>query len=125
MLGKYDKCINPDEWWIKSFRFSRKKFFEVGFSLKTTIGPNPNTPNFRSLNVTRKLAIASKYLEDMGSLGVTLNHFGTANSTSSKVIFEVCSEICSVPGPLHVHLSLRQSLGWFKHLVLYMVPTSQ
>ena len=124
VLGKYDKWISPDEWWIKSFRFSRKKFFDVIFSLKTTIGPNQNTQNFRSLSVAKKLAITLNYLEDTGSLGVTANHFGKANSIASKVIFEVWSEIYLVLGSLHLHLSLKQSLGWFKHLVFYMVPTS-
>ena len=38
--------ISPDDWWKKICRFLRKKFFDLVDLLKTTIGPNPNTPNF-------------------------------------------------------------------------------
>ena len=34
----------------------------------------------------------------MGSLEMTANHFGVANCTASKVIFEVCCAIYSVLG---------------------------
>ena len=39
---------------------------------------------------------------------MTANHFGVSNSTASKVIIEVCSAICSVPGPLYLHHPLHQ-----------------
>ena len=39
---------------------------------------------------------------------MTANHFGVSNSTASKVIFEVCSAICSVPGPLYLYHPLHQ-----------------
>ena len=63
----------------KVFVFSRKKFFNLVDLLKTTIGPNPNTPNFRSLSAAKKVAITLYYLKDMGSLVMTANHFGVAN----------------------------------------------
>ena len=91
--------ISPDDW---------KKFFDLVDLLKTTIGPNPNTPNFRSLSAAKKLAITLYYLKDMGSLGMSANHFGVANCTASKVIFEVCSAICSVLGPSYLHLPRDQ-----------------
>ena len=94
--------ISPDDWWRNNFRFSREKFFDFVDLLKTTIGPNPNTPNLRSLSAAKKLAITLYYLKDMGSLGMT------ANCTASKVIFEVCSAICSVLGPSYFHLPRDQ-----------------
>ena len=100
--------ISPDDWWRKHFRFSRKKFFDLVDLLKATIGPNPNTPNFRSLSAARRLAIILYYLKDMGSLGMTANHFGMENCTASKVIFEVCSAIYSVLGPSYLHLPRDQ-----------------
>ena len=39
---------------------------------------------------------------------MTANHFAVANCTASKVIFEVCSAICSVLRPLYLHLSRDQ-----------------
>ena len=39
---------------------------------------------------------------------MTANHFGVANCTASKVIFEVYSAIYSVLGPLYIHLSRDQ-----------------
>ena len=93
--------ISPDDWWRKKFRFLRKKFFDFVDLLKTTIGLNPNTPNFRSLSGSKKPAITLYYLKDMGCLEMTANHFGVANCTASEVIFEVCSAICSVLG-LHI-----------------------
>ena len=92
--------ISPDDWQIKIFPFSRKTFFNLVDLLKTTIGPNPNTPNFRSLSAAKKLAIILYYLKDMRSLGMTANHFGVANCTVSYVTFEVCRAICSVLGPI-------------------------
>ena len=100
--------ISPDDWWRKNFRFSRKKFFDLVDLLKTAIGPNPNTPNFRSLSAAKKLAITLYYLKGMGSPGMTANHFGVANGTASKVIFEVCSAICSVLGPSYFNLPRNQ-----------------
>ena len=38
--------ISQDDWWKKSFRFFKEKVFDLVDLLKTTIGPNPNTPNF-------------------------------------------------------------------------------
>ena len=63
----------------KVFVFSRKKFFDLVDLLKTTIGPNPNTRNFRSLSAAKKVAITLYYLKDMGSLVMTANHFGVTN----------------------------------------------
>ena len=100
--------VSPNDWWRKNFRFSRKKFFDLVDLLKTAIGPNPNTPNFRSLSAAKKLAITLYYLKGMGSPGMTANHFGVANRTASKVIFEVCSAICSVLGPSYFHLPRNQ-----------------
>ena len=100
--------VSPNDWWRKNFRFSRKKFFDLVDLLKTAIGPNPNTPNFRSLSAAKKLAITLYYLKGMGSPGMTANHFGVANGTASKVIFEVCSAICSVLGPSYFHLPRNQ-----------------
>ena len=39
---------------------------------------------------------------------MTANHFGVANCTASKVIFEVCTAICSVLGPSYLHLPRDQ-----------------
>ena len=83
-------------------------FFDLVDLLKTTIGPNPNTCNFRPLSAVKKLAIALYYLKDMRSLGMTANHFGVANCTASKVICEVCSAICSVLGSSYLHLPRDQ-----------------
>ena len=58
-------------------------FFNLVDLLKTTIGPNPNTPNFRSLSAAKELAITLYYLKDMRSLGMTANHFGVANWMAS------------------------------------------
>ena len=44
----------------------------------------------------------------MGSLEMTANHFGVANCTASKVIFEVCCAICSVLGSSYLHLHCDQ-----------------
>ena len=63
--------ISLDDWWRKNFRFARKKFFHLVDLLKTTIGPNPNTPNFGSLSAAKKVAITLHYLKDMTSLGMT------------------------------------------------------
>ena len=72
--------------------------------LKTTIGPNRNTLNFRSLSAAKKIAITLYYLKDMGSLGMTANHFEAADCRAYKVIFEVSNALCSVLGPLYIHL---------------------
>ena len=85
-----------------------KKFFDLVDLLKTTIGPNPNTPNFRSQSAAKKVEIKFYYLKDIGSLGMTANRFGVGNCTASKVIFEVCSAICSVLGPSYLHLPRDQ-----------------
>ena len=71
--------ISQDDWWKKSFRFFKEKVFDLVDLLKTTIGPNPNTPNFRSLSAAKKVAITLYYLKDMGSLVMTANHSGVAN----------------------------------------------
>ena len=39
---------------------------------------------------------------------MTANYFGVANCTASKVIFEVCSAICSVLGPSYLYLPRDQ-----------------
>ena len=39
---------------------------------------------------------------------MTANHFGVANCTASKVIFEVCTAICSVLGPSYPHFPRDQ-----------------
>ena len=44
----------------------------------------------------------------MGSLGMTANHFGVANCTAFKVVFEVCSTIFLVLGPWYLHLPRDQ-----------------
>ena len=41
------------------------KFFDLVDSLKTTIGPIPHTPNFRTPSATKKVAIALYYLKDI------------------------------------------------------------
>ena len=81
--------ISSDDWWRKNFRFSRKKFFDLVDLLKQLKDPVQITPNFRSLSAAKKVAIALYYLKDMGSLGMTANHFEVANCRASKVIFEV------------------------------------
>ena len=88
--------------------FFKEKIFDLVDLLKTITGPNPNTTNFRWLSAAKKLAITLFYLEDMESLGMTANHFGVANWTASKVIFEVYSAIYSVLGPLYIHLPRDQ-----------------
>ena len=88
--------------------FSRKKFFDLVDLLKKTIEPNPRTPNLRLLSATKELATTLYYLKDTGFLGMTANHFGVANCTVSKVIFEVCTAICSVLGPSYLHLPRDQ-----------------
>ena len=55
----------------KQFSFCKEKFFRLVDLLQTTIGPNPNTPNFRSLSAAKKVAITLHYLKDMRSLGMT------------------------------------------------------
>ena len=95
--------ISPDD-----FRFSMKKFFDLVDLMKTTIGPNSNTPNFRSLSATKRLTITLYYLKDMRSLGMTARHFGVTHYTVSKFTFKVCSAICSVLGPSYLHLPRDQ-----------------
>ena len=65
MVQDMTNGISPDNWWKKICRFLRKKFFDLVDLLKTTIGPNPNTSNFKSLSAAKKLAITLYYLKDL------------------------------------------------------------
>lgn len=55
MVEKYDKCHWPGRSVEKKICFSRRKFSDLADLLKTTIESNPNTLNFRSLSVAKKL----------------------------------------------------------------------
>ena len=52
--------ISPGVWPSKNVQF-----FDLVNLLKTTIGPNPNSTNFRSLTAARELTITSHYLKNM------------------------------------------------------------
>ena len=95
--------ISPDDWWRKKFQF-----FDLVNLLKTTIGPNSNSPHFKSLTAAKELKI-------------TANHFGMTNCTASKVTFAVCIASCSVLGPLYLPVVPDQKMK----IVILMVRISQ
>ena len=90
--------------WKKNFRISRLEFQELCDILRPFITPNPLSPNYRSLSAEKKLAVILYFLKDTGSLTMTANTFGIQQSTTSKVIMEVCEAIVTHLVPKYITL---------------------
>ena len=112
------KCqCRSDKWWVdmlspmstfdlwkKNFRMSRLEFQELCDILRPFITPNPLSPNYRSLSAEKTLAVILYFLKDTGSLTMTANTFGIHQSTTSKVIMEVCEAIVTHLAPKYITL---------------------
>ena len=90
--------------WKKHFRMSRLDFQQLCDILRPFITPNPLSPNYRSLLAEKKLAVILYFLKDTGSLTMTANTFGIHQSTTSKVIMEVCEAIVTHLVPKYITL---------------------
>ena len=90
--------------WKKDFRMSRLEFQELCNILRPFITPNPLSPNYRSLSAGKNLAVILYFLKDTGSLTMTANMFGIHQSTTSKVIMEVCEAIVTHLVPKYITL---------------------
>ena len=82
--------ISPLEFWKKNLRLTRNQVFNLTNELQPYLSPSLLSPNHRSLNTGKKLALTLYYLKDTGSLIMTGNNFGVAINTASSVIYEVC-----------------------------------
>ena len=96
--------IAPEDRWIKNFRMTREKFYELVEELRPYISPDQSTPNYRALTTDKKVAVTLYYLKDTGSLAMTANTFGIAIYTASSVILQVCTAISAVLGPKYLKL---------------------
>ncbi len=94
----------PEAFWKKNFRMSRQSFLSLADKLEPYIAPKPSSPNYRSLNTQKKLAISLYYLKDTGSLWMVANTFGIHQCTVTKTIVEVCTAISRKLGPEYLHL---------------------
>ena len=83
---------------------SRLEFQELCDILRPFITPNPLSPNYRSLSAEKKLAVILYFLKNTGSLTMTANTFGIHQSTTSKVIMEVCEAIVTHLVPKYITL---------------------
>ena len=83
---------------------SRLEFQELCDILRPFITPNPLSPNYRSLSAEKKLAVILYLLKDTGSLTMTANAFGIHQSTTSKVIMEVCEATVTHLVPKYITL---------------------
>ena len=90
--------------WKKNFPMSRLEFQELCDILRPFITPNPLSPNYRSLSAEKKLVVILYFLKDTGSLTMTANTFGIHQSTTSKVIMEVCEAIVTHLVPKYITL---------------------
>ena len=96
--------IAPPGEWKKNFRLSEEEFRELAEKLRSYISPNPRSPNYRPIDVEKKLAVTLYYLKDKDSLRMTANAFGIQVCTTSKIIHEVCREIAMKLGPKMIQL---------------------
>ena len=101
--------IVPEDQWIKNFRMTHEKFYELVEELRPYISPEQSSPNYRALTADKKVAVTLYYLKDTGSLGMTANTFGIAICTVSSVIFQVCKAISTVLGPRYLKLPQHES----------------
>ena len=83
--------VSPEELWKKNFRMNKAEFLELCAELRPYVSPKGNSPNYRSLTLEKKVAVALYFLKDTGSLWMTGNTFGIHQSTISKVLVEVCT----------------------------------
>ena len=95
--------ISTFDLWKKNFRMSRLELQELFDILRPFITPNPISPNYRSLSAEKKLAVILYFLQDTGSLTMTANTFGIHQSTTSKVIMEVCEAIVTYTFGAKIH----------------------
>lgn len=107
------------EKWKKNFRLTKEKFYELADLLRPYISPRGQSPNYRSLDADKKLAVCLYYLKDTGSIWMTANTFGIHQSTVSKVIIEVCTCITKYLGPRYLRLpkteeEMKQKVSQFE-----------
>ncbi|XP_046853992.1 putative nuclease HARBI1 [Xenia sp. Carnegie-2017] len=95
--------------WKKNLRMSKENFYRLVAELDPVIGPKPNSPNYRLLSSSKKVAVTLYYLKDTGSLWMTANTFGIHQCTASKVIKEVCSAINKLLGPKYIFLPKNEN----------------
>ena len=55
--------LSPDWSWKKNFRMNRDMFFELNNLLLPYLAPNPNSPNYKSLESDKKLALTLYFLK--------------------------------------------------------------
>ena len=95
--------------WKKNFRLTFEQFMQLVEKLRPYLSPDPDSPNYRALEVEKKVAIALYYLKDKGSLRMTSNIFGIQVCTASKIIYEVCKAIAFKLGPELIKLPSSKS----------------
>ena len=86
--GKHD-----DEKWVKSFRLTKEKFYELVEMLRPYVSPDETSPNHRKLDAAKRITVCLYYLKDTGSMWMTANTFGLHQSTVSKIEVEICDAI--------------------------------
>ena len=96
--------VSPDGDWKRNFRMSREEFLELCEELRPHISPCINSPNYLTLSLEKKVAVALYYLKDTGSIWMTANTFGIHQCTVSKVILQFCNAVTTHLGPKYLHL---------------------
>ena len=77
----YDKAFYQMILGKKTFACQKGDFEALVAELRPYIPPNPLSPNQRTLNAEKKVAITSYYLKDTASIGIVVNSFGVAICT--------------------------------------------
>ena len=96
--------IATEEKWKLNFRMPRETLAKLCENLSPFISNGQNSPNYRAVNLEKKVACCLYYLKDTGSIWMTANTFGLHQSTVSKIIIEVCTAITYHLGPKLIYL---------------------
>ena len=87
-----------DQKWVKTFRLTKDKFYELLEMLRPYVSPDETSPNHRKLDAAKRIAVCLYHLRDTGSMWMTANTFGIHQSTVSMVVVEICDAIKRILG---------------------------
>ena len=85
--------------WKDNLRMSREDFMALVDKLQPYLSPDSESFRKDTIPLEKKIGMTIYYLKDQGSLRMTANLFGIANSTLSVTIHRVCNAINVVLGP--------------------------